>query len=191
MSPTPEPNPNPQEPKPADPPALTQADLDKALVESNTKHEEHMRQVEKENQEKTNILIASMNQRNQDPAPAPVPVPGVSQDDFNKAIEEGDPATVNKYFDQKIKENDKKWETRVNGIESYGMNAINNLSEHQAANATDMPYYNEFKDEIDAMLTKHNATRDMVSIKNAYKMVTGENINKILKMEMDLGSSDS
>ena len=180
-----EPNPNPETP-PETPPALTQADLDKAVAEAEAKRQEEIERLQKEHQKETNQLIASMNQSRGNPQPAPSNAPPpISADEFARAVEEGDSAKVALYMDQKLTAKDQQWEEKFNQIQSFGVEAIGNLAKQQAANSTSMPYFNEFKDEVDALLLKHNATATPEAIQNAYNLVAGQNINKILKMEME------
>lgn len=177
-----EPNPNPQEPDPQDPPAITQEDLDKAVAAANEKSSEQMKQMERDNQKNTNELIANMNQQRFNQQEPPAEAPGVSSEAFAKAIEEGEPGTVAKYMKEQLDAKDKQWEQKFNQLQVNGMNAIGDLSKQQASK--DLPFYNDYKEQIEALLTKHNAN-DPQSIQNAYDLVIGQNMTEVLKKEME------
>jgi len=170
---------------PKEPTPLTQDDLDKAVADANTAHLEQIDKIKEDNQKNTNELIAMMNQKNYDNQPVvPQAVPGISDEDFQKGIEEGNTGVVSKYFDQKLDANNKKWEEKLGQIQSYGLSAIGELARSQASNSKDMPFYGEFKGEIDALLKEHNAS-DPVSIRSAYEVVVGRNMTKILASEAE------
>ncbi len=174
---------------PVDPPKestpLTQDDLNKAVEEANTTHLEQIKQIEKDNQKNTNELIAMMNQKNFDNQPAaPQAVPGISEADFAKAIEEGESDTVSKYVKQELAAKDKQWEEKFGQMQSYGLSAIGELAKSQAANSKDMPFYADYKDDIETLLKQHNAS-DPVSIRSAYEVVIGRNMSKILATEAE------
>ncbi len=174
----------PVEPPP-EPTPLTQDDLDKAVADANTAHTDQIKQIEKDNQKNTNELIATMNQQRFENQPAPTQaVPGISESDFAKAIEDGEAGTVAKYMKQELDAKDKQWEDKFGQMQAYGLNAIGDLAKSQAANSKLMPYYGEFKDDIEGLLKKHNAS-DPVSIQNAYDLVIGQNMTKILTMEAE------
>ena len=183
----PKPEPKPDEPKDVTP--LTQEDLDKAVADTQAKvqveNDERMKALEKQHQTDTNQLIATMNQKNFDQQqPAPHPVPGISDADFQKGIEEGDTGVVSKFIDQKLEANNKQWEEKFGQMQTYGMDAIGNLARQQASTSPLMPYYNDFKDDIDTLLKQHNAS-DPTSIQNAYNLIVGQNVGKITQMEME------
>ena len=182
------PEPNPAEPKDITP--LTQEDLDKAIADtqakSQTENDERIKTLEKEHKSREDLLISTMNQqRFEQQQPPQQAVPGISDADFQKGIEEGDTSIVTKYFDQKLEANNKQWKDQLDQIQNYGMNAIGSLAQQQAENSPTMPYYGQFKDDIDTLLQKHNATHDPVSIQNAYTQVVGQNISKIVQLEME------
>ena len=181
-----QPEPNPVEPKDITP--LTKEDLDKAVADTQakaqTENDERLKALEKQHQTDTNQLIATMNQQRFEQQPAQHPVPGISDADFQRGIEEGDTGVVSKFMDQKLEANNKQWEEKLGQIQTYGMDAIGNLARQQASTSPAMPYYNDFKDDIDALLQKHNAS-DPTSIKNAYNLIVGQNVSKITQMEME------
>lgn len=183
-TPTEHPEVPPVEP-PKEPTPLTQDDLDKAVAEANTTHLEQISKLKEDNQKNTNELIAMMNQKNFDNQPvAPQAVPGISEADFTKAIEEGESGTVAKYMQQQLDVKDKQWEQKFGQMQSYGLSAIGDLAKSQAANSKDMPFYGDFKDEIETLLKQHNAS-DPVSIRSAYEVVIGRNMSKILATEAE------
>jgi len=176
---------NPPVEPPKDSPPLTQADLDKAVEESNTAHSEQIKQIEKDNQKNTNELIAMMNQKNFESQPVtPQAVPGISEAEFTKAIEEGEAGKVSQYMKQELAAKDKQWEEKFGQMQSYGLNAIGDLAKAQAASSKDMPFYGDYRDEIETLLKQHNAS-DPVSIRSAYEVVIGRNMSKILASEAE------
>jgi len=168
-----------------EPTPLTQADLDKTVADANTAHLEQIKQIEKDNQKNTNELLSMMNQKNFDNQPiTPQAVPGISEADFAKAIEEGESDTVSKYVKQELAAKDKQWEEKFGQMQSYGLSAIGELAKSQAANSKDMPFYADYKDDIETLLKQHNAS-DPVSIRSAYEVVIGRNMSKILATEAE------